>query len=167
MTEGAGNLEHRRSVFDVLVLVVEVELDPAGELDTFDPGQDRRVELVAAELPVRDSRDSGLLLERHRFADAAILDLASGPVGDLAPLVSLQRLLELGRAQKAADMVGAKRRFAGLHGRLPRSWLAAPGNGDSERPGRQPAAVPVDRRGTLRQSSIRGTRRGTGKGKPR
>ena len=147
VAEGAGDFEHRRSVFDVLVLVVEVEFDPAGELDTFDPGQDRRVELVTAELPVRDGRDSGLFLKRNHFADAAVLDLAPGPVGDLAPLVPLQSQLELGRAQEAADMVGAKRRLAGLHDRISESWLSSLGHGDSERPDRQPAADPVDPRG--------------------
>ena len=67
----------------------------------------------AAELAVGDAVQADLLLHVDRVADAAVLDLAQARGRDLAGRGIGARLRQLGRAQQAADMVGAERRRRG------------------------------------------------------
>jgi hypothetical protein len=53
----------------------------------------------------------GGFLQRDRLADGAVFGLGQGCRGKLPCLESLAGLLQLRRAQQAADMVGAERRF--------------------------------------------------------
>ncbi len=72
----------------------------------------------AAEFAIGDCLEAdGLLLGDH-IADQAIFDRAKTRGVDLPRGLGGARLLELGRAQQAPDLVGAKWRFA-RHADLP------------------------------------------------
>src|SRR5262245_45520111 len=73
----------------------------------------------AAELAVGDRAKADLFLFPDDALDLAVLDLLECFRADLALGTFLPRLLEGGRAQQAADMVGAERRLGALHGRSP------------------------------------------------
>ena len=64
----------------------------------------------AAELAVGDRFEPGLLLQRHRVADGAVLDRLELVVGETVLAPGAVRLAQLGRAQQAADVIGAERR---------------------------------------------------------
>ena len=64
---------------------------------------------------VGHGREADLLLLPHRFADRAVLDLLQLRGAQHALLPLLARIGELGRAQQAADLVGAIRGFHGAH----------------------------------------------------
>jgi hypothetical protein len=62
----------------------------------------------APELPVRDPGQPDCLLLRYSVLNAAILDLAQRRVADCARSGGRTGALQLGRAQQAADLVGAE-----------------------------------------------------------
>src|SRR5215470_16549220 len=73
----------------------------------------------AAKLSVgRKLQANGSLLV-HDFLDLHILDLAQIVGRDLALLMFGASLLDAGRTQQAADLVGAERRSCSLHGITP------------------------------------------------
>src|SRR5262245_62102142 len=69
----------------------------------------------AAEFAVGDALEPDRLLPADHLFDFAILDRAQRRAIDLAALALGARLLQRGRAQQAADMIGAKGRFCPLH----------------------------------------------------
>ena len=76
---------------------------------------------VAAEFAVGNRLDTGGLLARDGFADALVLHRAKRIDGDFAAFGFRAGLRELRRTQKAADVVGTKRRFdASAHSDSPR-----------------------------------------------
>ena len=72
----------------------------------------------AAELAVGDRREPDLLLLLDDALDLAVLDRLEVGGADLALGALLARLLQGGRAQQAADVIGAERRFGAFHGSL-------------------------------------------------
>jgi hypothetical protein len=65
---------------------------------------------AAAQLPVGDRLQADGLLLRDGLADGRVLDRAALTVGDLATLEAGARIGDGGRAQEAADVVGAEGR---------------------------------------------------------
>jgi hypothetical protein len=70
----------------------------------------------AAKFAVGDRRKSGLLLLANDRGDLAVLDRLELVGADLAALALRARVFERGRAQQAADVVGAERRLDAGHG---------------------------------------------------
>jgi hypothetical protein len=70
--------------------------------------QEVDVEVGAAELAVGDGLQPHVGLELHDLGDRAVLDLAQLGGRDLALGLLLARLQQVGRAQEAADVVGAE-----------------------------------------------------------
>jgi hypothetical protein len=68
----------------------------------------------APELAVGDRLQAGGFLHRDGFTDVAVLDLLQLLSGDFLVLEAFPGLLQFGRAQQAADVVGAERRL--VHG---------------------------------------------------
>jgi hypothetical protein len=52
--------------------------------------------------------EADLLLQRDGIADGLILDARQSRGGDLVALMRLPRPMQLGRAQEAADLIGAE-----------------------------------------------------------
>ncbi len=75
---------------------------PLGGDDAVEAGEEVDVPEGAAELAVGHRLQAGGFLHPHRFADAAVLDFP-----ELRGFICAG-LLQRSRAQKAADMVGAK-----------------------------------------------------------
>ena len=73
----------------------------------------------AAELAVGDRRKPDLLLLLDDALDLAVLDRLEVGGSDLALGALLARLLQRGRAQQAADVIGAERRLGAFHRLLP------------------------------------------------
>src|SRR5215471_1270047 len=68
------------------------------------------VEVLAAKLIVSDGAKAGFFLLRDSVADECVFNLAQGGVADFAGGTLPACLLELWRAQQAADVVSAKGR---------------------------------------------------------
>ena len=81
-------------------------------LDATELGQEVDVEIGAAKLTVGDALKPDILLEIDDLGDRLVLDQAQLLGADfLLDEELLARVEQVFRAQKAADMVGAKRRF--------------------------------------------------------
>ncbi len=103
----AGQPEHRR----LLVARVERVGLVYGQVDAVEAVDEVDVPPVAAELAVGDRLDADRLLQRDHVADAAVLHRFQLGLADLALSCLRPRLVQLLRAQQAADMVGTERRF--------------------------------------------------------
>ena len=78
-------------------------------VEALDAGTETVLEVQPAHLAVADDVEAGALLQRHRILDRRVLDGAKVVRADLALVEPGARLLEAGRAQQAADDVGADR----------------------------------------------------------
>src|SRR2546426_1290809 len=108
---------HRARLRLGAVLAVELERVLAlGGDDAVEAGEEVDVPEGAAELAVGHRLQAGGFLHPHRFADAAVLDFP-----ELRGFICAG-LLQRSRAQKAADMVGAK---GWAHGRAYNSKVSA------------------------------------------
>ena len=67
---------------------------------------------AAAEFAVGDDLEPGPLLHAHGGAHAVILDADEFILADLVAGAAAECLAQRGRAQKATDVIGAKRRAA-------------------------------------------------------
>src|SRR5262249_15573131 len=113
------------------------EADPAGDLDPLRLGLDaeeldallrgkggdaiealEEVEVPprAAELAIGGALQADLLLLADDGLDLAVIDRLELIGGNLARRALRARLLQRGRAQQAADMIGAERRRGAWHG---------------------------------------------------
>jgi hypothetical protein len=102
----------RRREFDRALLVAEAHVERlvqhlghAVELE-----DEVHVPRRAAELPIRDGAQAGVLLQPHDVTDGVVLDAAQLVRVHLAGREALPCLQQLGRAQEAADVVGAEGR---------------------------------------------------------
>ena len=102
LVAGGDAGERDAGVHDVLLDAVE-----APEEIEMPPG--------AAELAVGDRLQADLLLLLDDALDLAVLDRLERGGVDLALGALRARLLQRGRTQQAADMVGAERRLGALH----------------------------------------------------
>ena len=73
------------------------------------PEEEVEVPPIAPELAVGDRLEADRLLLRDRLPDASILDLRERRSGELAAPRFRPCLAQLGRAEQAADVVGAER----------------------------------------------------------
>ena len=90
------------------------------ELDAVEHAEEVEMPPGAAELAVGRELEADRFLLADDLFDLAVLDRGKLGRADRAGRRLLARLLERGRAQQRADMVGAKRRLgAGSHGPLP------------------------------------------------
>ena len=91
-------------------------LDPFYRRDEVDPP------VLAAELAVGHRAEPEILLQRHDIGDRRVLDLAQRGGVERAGLPLLAGGEKLGRAQQAADVIGAEQRF--LRGSAHRGLLS-------------------------------------------
>jgi hypothetical protein len=112
-TEGAGDRGHGWHV-----LGLEHHALDGRQADAVEPPQEVEVPEVSPVLTVGDGAEAQRLLPGHRRADAAILHLVQLRSGDRAGPGPSARLVQRGRAQETADVVGAERR-SGPHGHPP------------------------------------------------
>ena len=107
----AGDEHGRRLRVGALELRVEVGIAlVALELDAVEAGEEVDVPPVAAELAVGDRRQAQVLLQLHDLADQAVFRLPELRGLRFPDAHLLTQLVQLVRAQKAADMVGPERR---------------------------------------------------------
>ena len=69
------------------------------------------MEVGSAEFSIGDAEEADVFLETHDVADSAVFDLAQLRSRELAGAKAPTCLEERRRAQKAAHVIGAKRRF--------------------------------------------------------
>src|SRR5690348_16543197 len=89
----------------VIVMEGEARRTHGKTLDRID---DMRPIRDAAELAIGDDGEAELLLHRHAIADGPILRRGKGVRIDRALGEGAESLTKLGRAQQAADMLGAE-----------------------------------------------------------
>ena len=83
-----------------------------------EPAKEIEMPPGAAKLAIGGELEPDLLLLFNRVFDLAIFDRAQRLGGDFVARALLARRLERGRAQQAADVIGAKWRAGALHFRL-------------------------------------------------
>src|SRR5262249_19731811 len=113
--ELAGDADALRPTLDAVEFyaVVEDHLFAAGQ-----PPEEIEVPPGAAVFAVGRELEADLLLFPDDLLDLAVVDGSKGVGRDLALLALGARLLERRAAQDRADMIGAERRLAALHGRM-------------------------------------------------
>src|SRR6185312_9945641 len=109
----AGHLERLGLGVDA----VKFDRRRADLLDALETPEEIEVPPRAAEFAVGRELEPDLFLPLHDARDLSVLDRLQGRGVDLALGEFRARILERGRAQQAADMVGAERRRGALgHG---------------------------------------------------
>ncbi len=101
-----------------------VELDGVGgiERDAVETAEEVEMPPRAAQFAVGGELEPDLFLLLDDLLDLAVFDRAQRVGGDLAALALGARLLQHGRPQQAADMVGAEWRRGTLHKTPPNSF---------------------------------------------
>ena len=115
MADLRGDVHGRRAEAHLgTVILAELGGELAvGHLDSVELLEEVDMEEGAAEFPVGDALQADGFLLPHHLGDAAVIDGAQRGGVDLAVEMLRARLREFGRAQVAADMVGAEWRSSG------------------------------------------------------